>query len=76
MPRFHLPFFRRSVPKIQSPVEKGTLFELLTLHTLAKLGMKLERQGGANDGGIDLKGEWKIPKSKIPPLKVFATGCF
>jgi hypothetical protein len=61
---------RKTAPKTQTTVEKGTLFEMLTLNTFSQLGMKLQRKGGAGDGGIDLEGKWKIPRSNIIPFSM------
>lgn len=51
--------------KRRSTVELGTSYENFANETLATLfpGMKLDRVGGANDGGIDLRGWWLVPRS-------------
>ncbi|KAI8593655.1 hypothetical protein BDZ88DRAFT_96476 [Geranomyces variabilis] len=41
-----------------STVARGTAFELLTLRTLRRHGLNLRQVGGADDRGIDVRGQW------------------
>ncbi|KAJ3152639.1 hypothetical protein HDU89_001332 [Geranomyces variabilis] len=54
-----------------SPVARGTAFELLTLRMLRRHGLNLRRVGGADDRGIDLRGQWDLcptPRQVVPSL--------
>ncbi|KAL7915932.1 hypothetical protein GGI35DRAFT_11174 [Trichoderma velutinum] len=48
----------------------GTRYEYLVAERLARYGFSLRRIGGASDFGVDLVGEWTVPSSTAPPIKV------
>ena len=52
-----------------STVHVGTHYEYTVLAALERLGISLQRTGGASDYGIDLLGTWPLP-SVVQPLKV------
>ncbi|KAI9099924.1 hypothetical protein DFS34DRAFT_579049 [Phlyctochytrium arcticum] len=53
-----------SVKSPTSAVAVGREFELDTLWCLQQYGMQLHRVGGADDKGVDLRGRWKLIKSR------------
>lgn len=55
-----------------STVYNGTLYEYTTQQSFRRLGMNLQRSGGAFDNGIDLVGTWSIPQFRRP-LKVIVS---
>ncbi|PTB60930.1 hypothetical protein M431DRAFT_489721 [Trichoderma harzianum CBS 226.95] len=54
----------------KSPVFTGTRYEYLVLERLRRYGFSLRRIGGASDFGVDLVGEWTVPSSTAPAIKV------
>ncbi|KAJ3182965.1 hypothetical protein HDU87_007387 [Geranomyces variabilis] len=53
-------------PGPTSPVARGTAFELLTLRMLRRHGLSLRRVGGADDRGVDLRGQWDFCSTTRP----------
>ncbi|KAL6698117.1 hypothetical protein J3F84DRAFT_366557 [Trichoderma pleuroticola] len=53
-----------------SPLFTGTRYEYLVAERLARYGFSLRRIGGASDFGVDLVGEWTVPSSTTPAIKV------
>ncbi|KAK4081701.1 uncharacterized protein Triagg1_2442 [Trichoderma aggressivum f. europaeum] len=54
----------------KSPLFTGTRYEYLVAERLARYGFSLRRIGGASDFGVDLVGEWTVPSSPNPAIKV------
>ncbi|KAK4080244.1 hypothetical protein Trihar35433_1349 [Trichoderma harzianum] len=54
----------------KSPFFTGTRYEYLVLERLRRYGFSLRRIGGASDFGVDLVGEWTVPSSTSPAIKV------
>lgn len=54
----------------KSPIFTGTRYEYLVAERLARYGFSLRRIGGASDFGVDLVGEWTVPSSTTPAIKV------
>jgi hypothetical protein len=49
----------------------GKQYEKRVLHVLSRVRFELVHLGGANDGGVDLRGVWALPNS-VPRVPVIA----
>lgn len=58
----------------RTTLEVGTAFEKHALSFLNKsMSMSLRRVGGANDGGVDLRGWWWVPRVATPAIESTAS---
>ncbi|ADV22405.1 hypothetical protein I315_00748 [Cryptococcus gattii Ru294] len=64
----------RPIPIRRTTIEVGTAFEKHALSFLNKsMSMSLRRVGGANDGGVDLRGWWWVPRMATPAIEFAAS---